>query len=263
MQKRLILSTAILASGVAFSPVLAQDSWREARSPAGQNSAPEQFGTGLNNQVVPASKFNPLSNTFDFTVSQATGYTQQTSAGAFWTPLDLSPGVEVTNVCINVFDMDAAAEFFMIFGTYEAGTATSPPSFVTHATTMTAGMPGYTLLCATPASPVLIRAFGDPNGDGVSTWLMQFIGIIPGGTTTSIQWAHAVLTWRRVVRPAPGSATFLDVPTSHPFFQFIEALAASGVTLGCGGGNYCPNDSVTRAQMAAFLARALGLYWPN
>jgi hypothetical protein len=49
------------------------------------------------------------------------------------------------------------------------------------------------------------------------------------------------------------------VPTSHPYFQFIQALAASGITGGCGGGNYCPDNPVTRGQMAVFLAKALGL----
>jgi len=34
------------------------------------------------------------------------------------------------------------------------------------------------------------------------------------------------------------------------------------VTLGCGGGNYCPNDFITRDQMAAFIIRALGEYNP-
>jgi hypothetical protein len=68
--------------------------------------------------------------------------------------------------------------------------------------------------------------------------------------------------WHRVVSPAPATATFNDVPTSHPFFQYVEALAASGITGGCGGGNYCPNNPVTRGQMAVFLAKALGLHWP-
>jgi hypothetical protein len=35
---------------------------------------------------------------------------------------------------------------------------------------------------------------------------------------------------------------------------------ASGITAGCGGGNYCP-DAPTRRQMAIFLAKALGLHW--
>jgi hypothetical protein len=65
------------------------------------------------------------------------------------------------------------------------------------------------------------------------------------------------------VSPAPASATFGDVPTGHPFFQFVEALVASGITAGCGGGNYCPEDPVTRGQMAVFLSAALGLHWPG
>ena len=69
--------------------------------------------------------------------------------------------------------------------------------------------------------------------------------------------------WRRSVKPAPATASFADVPTTHPFFQFIEALKASGITGGCGNGNYCPGDPVTRGQMAVFLAKALGLHWPN
>jgi len=69
--------------------------------------------------------------------------------------------------------------------------------------------------------------------------------------------------WHRTVSAAPASATFADVPTSHVFFQFVEALAASGITGGCGGGNFCPDAPVTRGQMAVFLSRALGLHFPN
>jgi hypothetical protein len=69
--------------------------------------------------------------------------------------------------------------------------------------------------------------------------------------------------WRRTVSPAPGTPTFNDVPLNHPFFQYIEALRASGITGGCGFGNYCPENNVTRGQMAVFLAKALGLHWPN
>ena len=38
----------------------------------------------------------------------------------------------------------------------------------------------------------------------------------------------------------------------------IAWLARSGVTRGCADGMYCPTQRVTRAQMAAFLHRALG-----
>jgi hypothetical protein len=51
-------------------------------------------------------------------------------------------------------------------------------------------------------------------------------------------------------------ADFLDTPPSHAFHGFVETIFRSGVTAGCGAGDYCPDDSVTRAQMAAFLLKA-------
>ena len=67
----------------------------------------------------------------------------------------------------------------------------------------------------------------------------------------------------RRFRCAGDRRTFGDVPASHPFYQFIEALAASGITGGCGPGVYCPDAPLTRGQMAAFLSKALGLHWPE
>ncbi len=44
------------------------------------------------------------------------------------------------------------------------------------------------------------------------------------------------------------------------FESDIDKLGAAGVTMGCDVGHrFCPNDPVTRGQMAAFLARALDL----
>ena len=55
---------------------------------------------------------------------------------------------------------------------------------------------------------------------------------------------------------------FLDVPSNDLFYTDIGKLAARGVTLGCGSGNYCPNDSVLREQMSAFILRGLGKFSP-
>ena len=57
---------------------------------------------------------------------------------------------------------------------------------------------------------------------------------------------------------AVGSHQFTDVPNGHIFHTNVANLANSGVTAGCGGGNYCPDDPVTRGAMAAFLNRGLG-----
>ena len=55
---------------------------------------------------------------------------------------------------------------------------------------------------------------------------------------------------------------FNDVSPTNPFINDIEAIAHAGVTTGCGGGNYCPKDNVTREQMAAFMNR-LGALSPE
>jgi len=58
------------------------------------------------------------------------------------------------------------------------------------------------------------------------------------------------------------SHQFADVPNSNPFHNDIDAIADAGVTTGCGGGNYCPSQAVTREQMAAFMNR-LGALGPG
>jgi hypothetical protein len=35
------------------------------------------------------------------------------------------------------------------------------------------------------------------------------------------------------------------------------------VTAGRGNGNFCPDQPLTRGQMAVFLSKALGLHWPH
>jgi hypothetical protein len=57
--------------------------------------------------------------------------------------------------------------------------------------------------------------------------------------------------------PPPCTGVFPDVPCSSNFAPWIEALAEEGITGGCGGGNYCPTNPVTRQQMAVFLLKAL------
>ncbi|MBI3172989.1 MAG: S-layer homology domain-containing protein [Chloroflexi bacterium] len=62
-----------------------------------------------------------------------------------------------------------------------------------------------------------------------------------------------------VYEPPAATGVFTDVPTTHWAAAWIEQLAAEGITSGCGGGNYCPDTPVTRAQMAVFLVRAFNL----
>lgn len=71
----------------------------------------------------------------------------------------------------------------------------------------------------------------------------------------------AVLLTRALDLP-PASERFRDVPSNHIYADEIGALAAAGITLGCNPPNndrFCPEEPVTRQQMASFFARALDL----
>jgi hypothetical protein len=56
--------------------------------------------------------------------------------------------------------------------------------------------------------------------------------------------------------PPAASGIFDDVPVDYWAAAWIEQLYNDGITKGCFPGLYCPNDNVTRAQMAVFLLRA-------
>jgi hypothetical protein len=83
-------------------------------------------------------------------------------------------------------------------------------------------------------------------------------GYCPGNNVTRAQMAVFLLKARygAVFLPPPATGTtFPDVPASNPFARWIEELAREGVTGGCGGGLYCPDNPVTRQQMAVFLLK--------
>jgi len=53
-------------------------------------------------------------------------------------------------------------------------------------------------------------------------------------------------------------ANFQDVAQDHPFYSFIGKFSAYGLTSGCGSGNYCPDRTLRRDELAILLIRALG-----
>ena len=65
--------------------------------------------------------------------------------------------------------------------------------------------------------------------------------------------AYSVLSFEGVF------ATFVDASTSHWAWNYIERLYSAGITGGCGTSPliYCPENTVTRAQMAVFLEKGI------
>ena len=59
--------------------------------------------------------------------------------------------------------------------------------------------------------------------------------------------------------PPPCNGDFPDVACPSQFADWIEELFTEGITGGCGGGNYCPDNPNTRGQMAVFLTKTFGL----
>ena len=60
------------------------------------------------------------------------------------------------------------------------------------------------------------------------------------------------------VPPAP-TGIFPDVAVDHWAAAYIEQQFNDGITTGCGGGLYCPERYVTRAEMAVFLVRGFNI----
>jgi hypothetical protein len=58
---------------------------------------------------------------------------------------------------------------------------------------------------------------------------------------------------------------FADVPDDHWAAKFIEQFYNDGITLGCATNplRYCPDNHVTRQEMAVFIERALGNFAPT
>ena len=80
----------------------------------------------------------------------------------------------------------------------------------------------------------------------------------PGNSVTRDQMAVFVIRARfgaTTVFDFPSTPTFGDVPSTYWAFQWIQRMAVDSITGGCGNGDYCPANAVSRGDMALFLMR--------
>ena len=222
------------------------------RHPASDGADPEHlprafFGPSGNNTLsLSALAGMPRDNVSAAAVQGDRARIYCTASCIVYFPVKLPSGVRIDSVGANVYDADDEGRIEVALSTCaiqgsedclqisSAATGIGPTvgaSIITDNTNYTVDNTTHSLLLE-------VRLFGD---------------------SPEVAFKNVMVSWKRQISPAPGSATFNDVAVGHAFFQSIEALAASGVTSGCGDGNYCPDAIVTRGQMAAFLARALGL----
>jgi len=143
-------------------------------------------------------------------------------------------------------------------------------------TAMTPQLPPGTLCTVTVADP------SGPSGSLPNAWISEFLDMSGGfaddisrlvfnqitvgvgggfyGTSQNIKrQSMAVFVLKAehgsCYTPPPCTGVFPDVPCPSTFAPWIEAMAAEGITGGCGGGNFCPQSSVRRDQMAVFLLK--------
>jgi hypothetical protein len=65
------------------------------------------------------------------------------------------------------------------------------------------------------------------------------------------------------IPPAPTGTVWLDVPVTHWEAAWAEQLGIEGISAGCGGGKFCPEEPVTRAEMAVLVQRTFSLPLPS
>ncbi len=81
----------------------------------------------------------------------------------------------------------------------------------------------------------------------------------PNDSVTRAEMAALIVASRYNGTPYtyPSTAFFSDVAASSPYFPFVQKMAQAGITGGCGGGLYCPGETLSRGQMAVLLVAGL------
>ncbi len=241
-----VLSLSLLAQVATESPgpmgpaVADPDKAGPTRGHGGSFGVADQAATW-----IPMAAFQPRTSAGHEMAYTGIGYQNRTGGtDLLWAPLDLPNGAVVDVVRLLAIDNSAANASVILtrFGAF-------PDNFQDIGNVATSGTPGTTDVAFSPGITI----------DNSSNAYVIYLSL-PIDANVSAKGVRVL--WRRQISPAPGSATFGDVPTTYIYFRAIEALAASGITTGCGGGNFCPDANVTRGELGAFLARGFGLHWP-
>ncbi|HDH04199.1 MAG TPA: S-layer homology domain-containing protein [Nitrospirae bacterium] len=250
------------------SPVFAFDSGpgSEEIGPAGpgvaspfppQSPLPNVFGTHDNILQIPASAFRPRDGSA-YSNYSGSGYMYPSASGTWWAPVTLPAGANVSFLDLYFSDTNASSNITAYFTGYYGGDYSgTTPSLTDFVSTLSSGSGGYGYAYTSEFSHTINN---DVAYNGGYQYVVNVYFPVADGT---LKFKGVDIWWNRQISPAPGTATFSDVPTTHPFFQEIEALAASGITTGYGDGTFRPTNYVTRQAMAAFLSRALGLHWED
>ena len=252
----IILLGVVAIIGFCFTPALAEmddpmltiqsedDSMLEEPGPDFE-ILDDNFGQGAQYTWIPIDDFTMWRYTDTYTEVGNYRYFINGSYNYLGSGINLPSGAFLYGARVYFYDNDAGTVHAYIWRN------TLPNTSTLLKTASSSGTPGYGSLWLDLNHTIR-------NGDG------YYVVYVAASTASpNLRVGSVRLYWKRQISPAPGTATFNDVGTGHWAFRSVEALAASGITQGCPDGPnlYCPDKPVSRAAMAAFLARALGLHW--
>jgi hypothetical protein len=178
-----------------------------------------------------------------------------TPTGACRAPVDLPTGLVLHGLEIDACDSSPVEE--AVARLWACGPAPGPGAcaIVAEARSGVANTAGCTRFVASVAPQLAINNYN-------YTYFADVFGTT-GPAFVPVRFRGVRLAMVRQVSPAPATATFSDVPPSHPYFRHIEAMAGALITGGCGNGQFCPERALTRGEVAVLLAEALGLHFPD
>ena len=243
------LGALLFAAGLSGATALAQD-----------REAPEDYGT-QDNSITIVSYADFTSEDGSSGSSRVPQLRWDVGDGWLIAPMNMLPnGALLTNARFYFQDYSDTANLSLSLCENFFDLNDGPLGGFCYTARYAEGAPGNTFADVDLGNDLTIHYRWDRDGDGdIDIVHYTLEAETPAGTAI-----RAVrLSWKRQVSPAPPAASFNDVPVNDTAFPFIEALVASGITAGCGGGKYCPDAPLTRRQMAVFLAKALGLHWPS
>ena len=232
--------------------VFAASAWR-ARA--------QSYGLGDQVLTLGAAAFESADSDHPSGISQSDGYLFGSASHV--AALTIPDGAEVFQVCLYGYVPEAgsgvdAAIYVdkLVPGGQSPYLRVIPASVVIDTSAI-----GYDSVCTAPFSYVF-HDFEDVDSDGSPDPVAHDV---QSNVFANAGLGGVRIFWRRQVSPAPDAPSFDDVPANDPYFEYVEALVASGITSGCSSSppRFCPDAPLTRRQMAVFLSKALGLYWPN
>ena len=259
---RISLKSAVAVCGVLAlaTGALASDGAAEQDARGGSD-----LGTGWNILQIPAAAFVPLGG--GSIVHGSHGYVTPTS-GTAWAAVSLPSGAAIAFLDLYAVDSDSddlsvTLRRYTGYGIRGNGGLCPFPCLAVLPGTSdvvsvsTSGSPGFVYVSSNMLDPPHTVNNNVVFGGGAQYAVV--VNVPPGGGP--VMFKGVDIWWKRQISPAPVNASFTDVPTDAQFFAEVEAMKAAGITAGCTASTYCPESFVTRRQMAAFFARALGLYW--